>query len=104
MSNWIAVGHLTDLPAQGARVVEHNGQRIALFRTNGDAVHALIDRCPHKGGQLSQGMVCGNRVTCPMHNWSIELASGQAVAPDVGQAQTVPVKVDEAGAIYIGSA
>ena len=102
MSNWIHVGHLADLPAQGARVVEHDGRRIALFRTTDDEVYALIDRCPHKGGPLSQGMVCGKRVICPMHNWSIELASGQAVDPDVGQARTLPVRV-EAGAIYIGT-
>jgi nitrite reductase (NADH) small subunit len=100
MSNWIAVGHLADIPAQGARVVEHAGQRIALFRTAEDEVYALVDRCPHKGGQLSQGMVCGKRVTCPLHNWSIDLASGQAAAPDVGQARGLPVRVD-AGAIYI---
>lgn len=103
MKPWIHVGHLTDIPAQGARVVELDGRRIALFRTADDTVHALLDRCPHKGGQLSQGMVCGQRVTCPLHNWSIDLASGEAVAPDVGRAATLPVRV-EAGAIYLESA
>lgn len=103
MSNWILVGSLADIPAQGARVVEHGGRRVALFRTAEDEVYALVDRCPHKGGQLSQGMVCGKRVTCPLHNWSIELASGQAVAPDVGQADGLPVRV-EAGAVYLEAA
>ena len=103
MKPWIAVGHLSDIPAQGARVVELDGRRIALFRTADDTVHALLDRCPHKGGQLSQGMVCGQRVTCPLHNWSIDLASGEAVAPDVGRATALPVRV-EAGAIYLVSA
>jgi nitrite reductase (NADH) small subunit len=103
MSSWINVGQLADIPAQGARVVELNGRRVALFRTAEDDVHALIDRCPHKGGQLSQGMVCGKRVTCPLHNWSIDLANGEAIAPDVGRATTLPVRV-EAGVIYIESA
>lgn len=103
MSNWIAVGQLADIPAQGSRIVELEGRRIALFRTVDDQVHALIDRCPHKGGQLSQGMVCGGRVTCPLHNWQIELASGEAVAPDVGKARTLPVRV-EAGVLYVEAA
>lgn len=103
MSNWIAVGQLADIPTQGSRVVEHDGKRIALFRTADDQVHALIDRCPHKGGHLSQGMVCGGRVTCPMHGWHIDLASGEAVAPDVGKAHTLAVRV-EAGAVYVEAA
>jgi nitrite reductase (NADH) small subunit len=93
--NWIDVCALEDIPRLGARRVRRtDGVDIALFRTASDAVFALLDRCPHKGGPLSQGIVFGDRVACPLHNWTIELATGQALAPDEGCATRFAVKVD----------
>ena len=63
---------------------------------------ALHDKCPHKGGPLSQGMVHGKRVTCPLHGWNIGLDDGQAVAPDVGGCNTFKVKGDN-GAVYLAA-
>jgi len=74
---------------------------IALFRTVNDEVFAVRDACPHSGGPLSQGIVHGRRVTCPLHNWVIDLASGEAQAPDEGCAGTYPVRV-EAGRVFLG--
>jgi nitrite reductase (NADH) small subunit len=94
---------LADIPRLGARVVERAGAcgvNIAVFRTADDRVFALADRCPHKGGPLSQGIVYGERVACPLHNWSIELASGDAVAPDVGCTRSFPVRVEH-GDVYV---
>ena len=88
----------------GARVWRRGdeaGGDIALFRTDADRVFAVRDRCPHKGGPLSQGMVFGDRVACPLHNWAIDLASGCAAAPDHGCAATFPVRID-GGVVYIG--
>ena len=82
-----AVCALTDIPRLGARVIERaieSGGNIAVFRTAEDRVFALADRCPHKGGPLSQGIVHGDRVACPLHNWNIELETGTAVEPDQG--------------------
>ncbi len=103
MNDWIYIGKLADIPAQGARVLETAFGDIAIFRTLANEVFALRDRCPHKGGPLSQGIVHGSRVACPLHNWIIELQSGEAVAPDKGCAQRFAVKV-EAGEIYLGLA
>src|SRR5689334_24281999 len=78
---------LEDIPILGARVIErasHPDGNVAVFRTSDDRVFAVLDRCPHRGGPLSQGIVYGDRVACPLHNWSIELATGCAVAPDEG--------------------
>ncbi|WP_205391483.1 nitrite reductase small subunit NirD [Xanthomonas hydrangeae] len=98
---WIRVCALQELPALGARVLDIDGiPTIALFRTASDQVFALRDRCPHKGGPLSQGIVAGDTVTCPLHGWAIALQSGQACAPDVGCAPRYPVKV-EADAVWI---
>ena len=81
----IDVCALEDIPQLGARRVRRSdGAEIALFRTADDRVFALLDRCPHKGGPLSQGIVFGSRVACPLHNWSIELDTGAAVVPDIG--------------------
>jgi len=98
---WIRVCALQELPTLGARVLEIDGRApIALFRTASDEVFALLDRCPHKGGPLSQGIVAGNTVTCPLHGWAIALQSGQACAPDAGCAPRYPVKV-ESNAVWI---
>lgn len=100
MSDWIEVGRIEDIPKLGARVVKTAEGDIGIFRTGEDKVFALRDACPHQGGPLSQGIVHGERVTCPLHNWNIELASGQAVAPDEGCAATFPLKL-EGGKVYL---
>ncbi len=93
--DWIEVGTLDAIPRQGARVVRTADGDIALFRTLDDQVFALRDRCPHKGGPLSQGIVHGRKVACPLHDWKIHLDSGQAVAPDEGCAARFPVRLEE---------
>lgn len=92
---WIDIGRLDDIPRQGARVVAAPGGNIAVFRTVDDAVYALADRCPHKGGPLSQGIVHGHKVACPLHDWRIRLDTGEAVAPDEGCAARYPVRVED---------
>ena len=92
--NWIEVGKVEDIPRQGARVVRRSEGDIAVFRTVEDRIFALRDKCPHKGGPLSQGIVHDNRVACPLHDWKISLDSGEAVAPDEGCAARFPVRVE----------
>ena len=100
MTDWIEVCDLEDIPQLGARVVRIDNDDIAVFRTSQDEVFALRDRCPHKEGPLSQGIVHGNRVTCPLHNLVMDLTNGKAVAPDEGCAAVYRVKV-EAGCVSI---
>ncbi|MDB5393133.1 MAG: nirD [Rhodospirillales bacterium] len=90
---WRDIGRLDEVPCLGSRVVATPRGKIAVFRTRDDRVFALEDRCPHNGGPLSQGIVHGNHVTCPLHNWVIALATGEAVAPDIGCAPTIPTQV-----------
>jgi nitrite reductase (NADH) small subunit len=99
-ASWVNVGRLDDIPRQGARAVATPLGNVALFRTLDDRVFALDDRCPHKGGPLSQGIVHGHAVTCPLHNWVIDLGSGAAAAPDRGCVRRIPVKV-EAGRVLL---
>ena len=94
MTKWIEIGALSDIPVLGSRVVRTAGGDIAVFRTGDDEVFALDDKCPHKGGPLSQGIVHNKRVTCPLHNFVIELKSGTAVAPDEGCTRAHPIKVE----------
>ena len=104
MSNWIEIGALNDIPRLGSRVVRTTAGNIALFRTENDEVFALDDRCPHKGGPLSQGIVHGEgdntRVTCPLHGWHIALNSGEACAPDVGCAKKFAARVEN-GTVWL---
>ncbi len=89
---WLAVCRVDDIPRLGARRIERAGiAPVAVFRGADDAVFALVDRCPHKGGPLSQGIVFARSVACPLHNWTISLEDGCARAPDEGCAQRLEV-------------
>ena len=101
--SWIEVGQYEDIPRLGARVVRTNEGDIAVFRTADDEIFALKDSCPHKQGPLSQGIVHGKKVSCPLHDWKIHLDTGLAVAPDEGCTASYPVKIDQ-GVIYISIA
>jgi len=95
MEQWLDIGTLDEIPRQGARVVRCAAGNIAVFRTLDDEVFALRDRCPHLGGPLSQGIVHGKRVACPLHDWKISLETGIAVAPDEGCAARFPVRMED---------
>lgn len=92
--NWIDIGALNDIPAQGARVVKTAHGCVAVFRTASDQVFAVDDRCPHKGGPLSEGIVHGNAVTCPLHAWVFSLETGMAQGVDDGQIATYPARIE----------
>ena len=101
MSEWLAVCRLDDLPVLGSRRVERPiGVAVAVFRNSDDQVFALLDRCPHKGGPLSQGIVFGTSVACPLHNQVIGLDDGCAKAPDEGCTPRFAVRV-EADSVYL---
>ena len=101
MNNWKTLCRVDDIPRLGARkVTRKSGGDIAVFRTADDRVFALLDKCPHKGGPLSQGIVFGDSVACPLHNWTIGLVDGCAAAPDVGCAQRFSVRVED-GAVAL---
>ena len=100
MTDWIEICGLNDIPQLGVRVVRIDGVDIAVFRTRQDEVFALRDRCPHKEGPLSQGIIHGNHVTCPLHNLVMDLRDGTAVAPDEGCTNVYPIKV-EADRVWI---
>jgi nitrite reductase (NADH) small subunit len=98
---WQAVCRVDDIAPLGARrVAREQGLPVAVFRGAQDRVFALLDRCPHKGGPLSQGIVFGDSVACPLHNWTVSLVDGQAKAPDVGCAVSFACKV-EGGTVYL---
>ena len=101
MTNWQRICRVDEIPVLGARRVSRSGGTdVAVFRNAEDKVFALLDRCPHKGGPLSQGIVFGDGVACPLHNWTIGLADGQARAPDQGCTARFTVQV-EAGVVYL---
>jgi len=101
MNDWKPVLRVDDIPMLGARrVARDKGLDVAVFRADGDVVFALLDRCPHRGGPLSQGIVFGASVACPLHNWTIGLADGRAQAPDLGCTPRFSVKVED-GVVHL---
>jgi nitrite reductase (NADH) small subunit len=99
-ATWTRICRIDDIPQLGARVVKSAHGNIAVFRNAADEVFALLDKCPHKGGPLSQGIVFGRKVACPLHNWNIGLDDGAAVAPDQGCTRAFAVKLEE-GAVFL---
>ena len=104
MTDWKRICFVSDIPVLGARrVARKQGVDVAVFRNSEDKVFALLDRCPHKGGPLSQGIVHGTSVACPLHNWNIQLGDGCAKAPDVGCTPKFAVQVKD-GIVYLDPA
>ena len=104
MSIWIDIGALDDLPLRGSRCVQTPTGKVGVFRTADDRVFAIRNECPHKGGPLTEGIVHGHSVTCPLHNWVISLETGQAQGADDGAVETIPVKVEGDRVLLLRSA
>jgi nitrite reductase (NADH) small subunit len=102
VSDWIEVGHIKDVPLRGSRVIETGLGNIAIFKTAEERIFALWDKCPHKGGPLSQGIIHGESVTCPLHNWVIGLETGEVKGPDQGCARKVALRVED-GVMFIAA-
>lgn len=103
-SEWKKICLVTDIPVLGSRRISRpKGMDVAVFRNSEDKVFALLDRCPHKGGPLSQGIVHGESVACPLHNWTIGLGDGCAKSPDVGCTPKFTVRVTD-GSVYLSAA
>jgi nitrite reductase (NADH) small subunit len=101
IGEWLDIGWLNEIPVRGSRTVPvDGGEEIAVFRTGDNQVFALVNRCPHKGGPLSQGIVHGHNVACPLHNWNIALRTGEAQGNDKGCTPVIPVKIN-AGRVLI---
>ncbi|MFK5969150.1 MAG: nitrite reductase small subunit NirD [Candidatus Marithrix sp.] len=95
------IGKLNDIPVLGSRVVQTERGEIAIFRTSDDAVFAIENSCPHKEGPLADGIIHGHKVTCPLHNWQINLENGEAIAPDQGCAESFKIEVDPDGNLLL---
>jgi nitrite reductase (NADH) small subunit len=91
---WIAIGFVNDIPLRGARCVQTPQGKIGVYRVADGRIFAIEDHCPHRSGALSQGIVHGTSVTCPLHNWVISLETGKAQGADEGSVRTIPVKLE----------
>ncbi|MEO6151950.1 MAG: nitrite reductase small subunit NirD [Croceibacterium sp.] len=101
IGEWLDIGPVTQIAPGNARTLPvRGGEELAVFHTLDNRFYALVNRCPHKGGPLSQGIVHGGVVTCPLHNWNISLKTGEALGDDEGCVPTIPLRVD-AGRIYL---
>ena len=104
-AKWLDIGPVTQIePGMAATLPVEGGDEIAVFHTMRGEFYALVNKCPHKQGPLSQGIVHGNVVACPLHNWNISLKSGEALGDDPDErgacVPVIPLRVD-AGRIYL---
>ena len=109
MSNWVKVAPFEEIPKLGARVVRTKSKddsgleselEIGVVRLEDDRIFAINNKCPHKAGPLSQGIVYGDKVACPMHSWKISLVDGKADEPDVGETACFNTKIED-GFVYL---
>ena len=101
IGEWLDIGPVSQISPGNARTLPvRGGAEIAIFHTLDNQFYALVNSCPHKQGPLSQGIVHGTVVTCPLHNWNISLKTGEALGEDIGCVPTIPLRVD-AGRIYL---
>jgi len=84
---------VADLAPGRAAEVTVDGHAIAVFNVKG-AFHALAGRCPHRGGPLGQGFVDGPQVSCPWHNWTFDVTTGENVASADVKVPRYEVKVE----------
>ncbi|ALS24136.1 MULTISPECIES: nitrite reductase small subunit NirD [Paenibacillus] len=97
----IMVARVSDIPALRSRTVKVAGTEIAVFKLSSGELHAIENRCPHKNGKLSEGIVCDHHVFCPLHDWKINMKDGLVQAPDEGCVMTFPVEVDAEGKVFL---
>lgn len=101
IGEWLDIGPTGQIEPGTARTLPVEGsEEVAVFHTMRGEFYALVNKCPHKQGPLSQGIIHGDSVSCPLHNWRISLKSGEALGDDRGCTPTIPLKVD-AGRIYL---
>ena len=103
MEPGINIGHINDIPSLGSRIVQTEQGELAIFRTKDDLVFAIANSCPHKNGPLSEGIVSGHTVTCPLHNLHLNLENGQAISPDEGCVEHFAVQIDESGQLFLAN-
>lgn len=89
----VVVTNSAELLEQRAKVVQIGETEIALFKLSNGEIRAIENKCPHKGGKLSEGIVCDHHVFCPLHDWKINLQDGLVQAPDEGCVTTYRVEV-----------
>lgn len=101
-ANWKNIGAISNIPIRGSRhlCLTFVGRPAAVFRTSENEIFALVDECPHKRGPLSEGIISGKTVTCPLHNWVIGLQDGKAELPDEGAVHALLIRLID-GNIYI---
>jgi nitrite reductase (NADH) small subunit len=101
IGEWLDIGPVDQIAPGSARTLPvHGREEIAVFHTLDHQFYALVNKCPHKAGPLSQGIVHGHVVTCPLHNWNVSLKTGKALSGDEGCVPTIPLRVD-AGRLYL---
>lgn len=103
MADFVKVAEADEIPAGKMKLVEANGERIALANVDG-TICAFSDECTHDGGPLSEGDLEGDVVTCPWHFSSFNVRTGEIVeSPAEEVVQTYDVRVED-GAVYVGEA
>lgn len=100
MATWFKITEVENIPSMGSRKVVVGDMEIALFKTKDDSIFAINNICPHRQGKLSEGLVHDHVVTCPLHNWDIDLETGEAMGNDSGCTGVYETKIEE-GIVYL---
>jgi nitrite reductase (NADH) small subunit len=91
----INICNYNQLPSMIGQVFVIDHEEIAVFRLSNGEVRAIENKSPHpKGGKLADGLISGEFIYCPIHDWKISLVDGKVQAPDRGLVKTFPIEID----------
>jgi nitrite reductase (NADH) small subunit len=99
MAEFVEVCDEADIPPGTGKMFEIGRDEIGVFNIAGK-FYAIDNMCPHEGGPMSEGMVAGTVVTCPLHGWRTDVTTGESLELPGVKVNTFEVKVEN-GKVYI---
>jgi nitrite reductase/ring-hydroxylating ferredoxin subunit len=81
-----------------AKIIRINGREIAFIKSN-HQIFAVGNECPHLGGPIGEGCVVDGKVTCPWHDWTFDLTSGECDINPAAKITIYPVSITDGGII-----
>ena len=116
--SWHVVAAVGDIPPGGRKLVTVRGRPIAVFNLGGE-FFGLLNRCPHQGGSLCEGVLTGlveaptpgeytysrkgEILRCPWHGWEFDVRTGQSYCdPEKIRTKSYPVEVEAGKTVVEG--
>jgi nitrite reductase (NADH) small subunit len=99
MAEFVTLAKVDEIESGRGKAINVNGRSIALFNVDG-SFFAIDGTCVHRGGPLGEGDLEGFVVTCPWHQWTYDVRTGNGVLNPAAKVACYETKV-EAGKVLV---